>query len=114
VIVFFLPATVWVVCGDRQGAGRRCVYLEEEEVVALASETAALGLGLGSATAWRALTAQRRGRGRRRSISLAAQYQLRARVRVPAGTIEPFILYNITSAFLFRPSIICKLHRRSK
>jgi hypothetical protein len=110
-VVFFLPATVWVVCGDRQGAGgrcvRACVYLEEE-AAALASETTALGLrtarrggrparrwrrlGSGSATAWRALIARRRGRGRRRSISLAAQYQLWARVRVPAGTTEAFIL----------------------
>jgi hypothetical protein len=72
-------------------------------------------LGLGSATAWR-------------SNSLAAQYQfgrelgfllepprLLYYIHITGGLLEkPLVMYNITSAFLFRPLVICKLHRRSK
>jgi hypothetical protein len=34
---------------------------------------------------------------------------------ITGGFLEkPLVMYNITSAFLFRPPVICKLHRRSK
>jgi hypothetical protein len=80
-------------------------------------------LGLGSAMAWRALIARRR-----RTISLAAQYQsgrelgfllepsrLLYYIHITGGLLEKsLVMYNSTSAFLFRPPVICKLHRRSK
>jgi hypothetical protein len=98
------------------------------------SETAVLGLGdggvgLGGRRDRR--PARRRGRGRRRlgsatawrrSISSGRELgflleppRLLYCIHITGGFLEkPLVMYDITSAFLFRPHVISKLHRRSK
>jgi hypothetical protein len=88
-------------------------------MAALGSGSGTTGLGLGDGVA--GAHSSETGTG------TAAQYQPSSvsgsgRVRVPAGTSEPFyivnnhrrifrknplVIYNITSAFLLRPPVIC-------